>query len=353
MKRVQLAEGYTISQVIKGCWQMSKGHSSGHKNTEAAIADLCAFAEAGITTFDCADIYTGVEELLGMFHKEYANRHGRAALDAIQVHTKFVPDLDKLSHINRDYVEAIINRSLRRLGMETLDLVQFHWWDFGIPGFVETAGILADLQREGKIRNLGVTNFDVVNLDEVVKSGVKIVSNQIQYSLVDRRAELAMRGYCKNANIKLLCYGVLAGGFISEHYLGAAESTEPFTNRSLVKYKIIIDDFGGWKVFQELLRALDSIAQHSHLDIGTLAAAITLNNKGVADAIILGGGAKRLGSIVRIPEIMLSPPGFMCRHAYQKVLEKAKGPLGDIYQLERIKGGKHAAIMRYNLNERK
>lgn len=351
MKRVELAPGYSISRVIKGCWQMAEGHGAALGRTVNHINELCEFADAGITTFDCADIYTGVEELLGRFRKEYTRRNGCGAIHRIRVHTKFVPDLDQLGRIDRAYVERIIDRSLRRLGMDILDLVQFHWWDFGVPGYMETVGYLVDLQASGKIRHLGVTNFDVVHLDEIIKSGAKIVSNQIQFSLIDGRAKLAMRKYCNKHNIKLLCYGTLAGGFISEEYLRAPEPKEPFTNRSLVKYKLIIDEFGGWGMFQELLEALKPIARRCHVDIGTLAAGITLNNESVADVIILGGNVNRLLNMVRIPEIKLAPPGCFRRHAYWGVLERAKGPLGDVYQLERLKGGRHAAIMRYNLNE--
>ena len=110
--------------IIKGCWQYSGGHGA---VSHDPIHDLMLFADAGITTFDCADIYTGVEETLGAFRSEYARRRGRVALAGLRFHTKFVPDLDVLAHINREYVERIIDRSLRRLEMERLDLVQFHW----------------------------------------------------------------------------------------------------------------------------------------------------------------------------------------------------------------------------------
>ena len=127
---------------------------------QRAVADLVAFCEAGIDTFDCADIYTGVEELIGAFRPEYARRHGAAALRRVKVHTKCVPDLDRLASIDRAYVRAIVDRSLKRLACERLDLVQFHWWDYAVPGCVEAAFWLDELRREGKIDLLGGTNFD-------------------------------------------------------------------------------------------------------------------------------------------------------------------------------------------------
>jgi aryl-alcohol dehydrogenase-like predicted oxidoreductase len=131
---IALRPGYEISRVIRGGWQLAGGH--GPVDRDGAVADLVAFCEAGIVTFDCADIYTGVEELIGAFRADYARRHGAAALARVKVHTKFVPDLAVLPIITRAHVRAVIDQSLRRLGMDRLDLVQFHWWDYGIPGCV-------------------------------------------------------------------------------------------------------------------------------------------------------------------------------------------------------------------------
>src|SRR5262245_22806749 len=113
MKTVELAPGYTVSRIIQGGWQMAGGH--GLIRPDQAIEDMIAFADAGITTFDCADIYTGVEELIGSFRMRYRDLRGQAALDAVHVHTKLVPDLDLLPRIKKSDVEEIIDQSLRRL----------------------------------------------------------------------------------------------------------------------------------------------------------------------------------------------------------------------------------------------
>ena len=77
---------------------------------------MVAFADAGITTFDCADIYTGVEELIGRFRAALPRAARRARRwTRIKVHTKFVPDLDILPRITKAYVEGVIDQSLRRL----------------------------------------------------------------------------------------------------------------------------------------------------------------------------------------------------------------------------------------------
>ena len=164
--RIDLQQDYSISRVIKGGWQLAGGH--GAVDEKQAIQDMRAFVKAGITTFDCADIYTGVEELIGKFIKEYKHEFVSGDLPPVQVHTKYVPDLDELPTLTKAYTETIINRSLKRLGVERLDMVQLHWWDYSIPHYVEAAQHLLELQKAGKIRYIGVTNFDASYLQEIL-----------------------------------------------------------------------------------------------------------------------------------------------------------------------------------------
>ena len=79
---------------------------------------------------------------------------------------------------------------------------------------------LADMQHEGKIRHLALTNFDTERLRIITEAGIRIVSNQVQYSLVDRRPEAAMAAFCREHDITLLTYGTVLGGLLSEKYLG-------------------------------------------------------------------------------------------------------------------------------------
>ena len=192
---VSLRPGYDISRIICGGWQLAGGH--GPINRAVAVADLDAFCEAGISTFDCADIYTGVEELIGAFRAEYGRRHGAEALGRIKVHTKCVPDLARLHDVDRTYIRAVVDTSLKRLRAERLDLVQFHWWDYDVPGYIEAAGWLSEMQREGKIDRIGGTNFDTPRSAELVAAGVDLVSLQVQYSLIDNRPEHGLVDFCR------------------------------------------------------------------------------------------------------------------------------------------------------------
>jgi aryl-alcohol dehydrogenase-like predicted oxidoreductase len=334
--RRELAPGYTVSRIINGGWQLSRGHRRTVVDPGVAVREMRRLADAGLTTFDCGDIYVGVETLFGKLLRASAG---------IQVHTKFVPDRDELPHIDRMYVERIVDRSLHRLGVETLDLVQFAWWDYAVPRYVETAVWLDEQRRAGKIRLLGATNFDVPHLAEIVQAGVPLVAHQVQYSLLDRRPERDMVRFCGEHGIHLLAYGSLGGGFLTERYLDRPEPGPPLANRSLVKYRLVIDAFGGWERFQDLLGTLAPIACRHDVGIANVAVRWALEREGVAAAIV---GAFDAGHLHENLEVF----GFELDEEDLRRLEPFEdaGPEGDVYAAERVPDGAHAAIMRYNLN---
>ena len=339
MTRTTLASGYDISRVLKGGWQLAGGH--GAVDPASALADMDRFVEAGITTFDCADIYTGVEELIG----RWLRTRPRSATP-VQVHTKYVPDLDRLLTHSRADVARGIDRSLQRLGVEALDLVQLHWWDYHAPGYVDAALWLDEQRTAGKIRNVGLTNFDRERLAEIADAGVPVVSHQVQYSVLDRRP-VAMASECASRSIGLLCYGSLAGGFLSERWLDAPVPSGALENRSLVKYRLIIDEFGGWEYFQRLLGVLVAIGERHGVGIGSVAMRWVLDQPGVAGVIVGARHAEHLRSIAAALALELADSD---RSAIAAIHAEAAGPGGEVYELERIKGGRHASIMRYTLN---
>jgi aryl-alcohol dehydrogenase-like predicted oxidoreductase len=339
--RIELAPGYTISRVLKGGWQLAGGH--GPVDDRAAMDDMDRFVEAGVTTFDCADIYTGVETLIGRWLRRRKGRSG----PLVQVHTKYVPDLDRLATHSRADVLRGVDRSLARLGVERLDLVQLHWWDYGVPGYVEAAVWLDELRRAGKIRHVGLTNFDRLRLSEIVAGGAAITSQQVQYSVIDRRPAAGLSAYCAEKGIGLLCYGAVAGGFLSDRYLGEPDPLPPLENRSLVKYRLIIDEFGGWNRFQEMLAALGRIASRHQTTIGAVAIRWVLDQPGVSGVIVGARHARHLDQIRHACVLTLDGTD---RLMIERVQSASGGPDGEVYALERVKGGRHASIMRYALS---
>lgn len=346
MQRIEIKPGYSISKVIKGGWHLAGGH--GNIDQNKALEDMHEFVKAGITTFDCADIYTGVEELIGKFLEKYHDEFRTGELPAIQIHTKYVPDYSALATLKKEDTEKIINRSLKRLKVERLDLVQFSWWDYQFPGYIDTALHLSELQKSGKIRYVGITNFDTPRIQEMIDAGVKITTNQVQYSLLDRRVENNMTALAKKYDIPFLCYGSVAGGFLSDRYLGVPDPTQPHENRSLTKYRLIIDEFGGYDLFQELLKTLRTIANKYDVGIAEIASKYVLQKPMVASVIVGARNNKHLDGLKKLDSFSLDDDDLK---AIAKIIYRSKGPNGPFYELERDKTGKHGSIMKYNLNE--
>ena len=342
VETTELAPGYRIPRIIRGGWQLAGDH--GPVERERAIADMAEFLDAGLNTVDGADIYTGVEDMYGAFNAARA----AAGLPRMQVHTKFVPDYGDLATVDSAYVRRIITRSLQRLNAERLDLVQFHWWDYSVPRYVETAMALRALQKEGLIAHIGGTNFDAAHAQEIMDTGVPLVSMQTQYSLLDRRPAGQLTALGARHGMHLLCYGTLAGGFLTGHWLGRAEPEATPAIRSLVKYNLIIEEFGGWSAFQALLRALQTIAQRHAVSLSSVAIRWVLEQPGVAAAIVGARYADRIASTLEVFTFQLD----VSDHALlQPILDASPGAGGEPYSLERDKTGPHGRIMKYDLNK--
>ncbi|MYA87005.1 MAG: aldo/keto reductase [Boseongicola sp. SB0662_bin_57] len=342
---VAVRPGYSVSRIIKGGWQLSGDH--GAVNADQAISDMVRFVDAGVTAFDCADIYSGVEEKIGRFRAGLARARGQDALDRIKVHTKYVPDRDSLARLTLRDVEAGIDRSLMRLGMDRLDLVQFHWWDYAVPGHVDVAGHLGTLRDKGKIDQIGVTNFDAEHLAELCDT-TDVASAQVQHSLLDRRASGDFAALARGRGVSLFAYGVLAGGFLTDVWLGRPDPGFDFENRSLVKYRLIIEEFGGWALFQDLLGALHVVADRHGCDISAIALRATLDSPEVVATIVGARYADRLPQTLRAFEVELTDGD---RREIETVRGRSTGPQGPVYGLERDVAGRHGRIMKYNLNK--
>jgi aryl-alcohol dehydrogenase-like predicted oxidoreductase len=343
-ERVELAPGYSIATIINGCWQLTPDHGGGpgsEKDIHRVFADL---VDHGFTTFDCADIYVGVEETIGRFRRTLSDPH------QIQIHTKYAPNKDTLHLLTAQDVDKAVDRSLMRLGVDRLDLLQFHWWDYEVPGQDMMVDRLQRAQRVGKIRLLGVTNYDTAHVRALVDGGTELISIQVQYSLLDRRPEKKMPVFCEEKAMHILPYGVLAGGFLSERYLGQAapETHDRSMNRSLQKYRLIIDEVGGWDIYQSLLSTLHDIARKHEVHLTTIAARWVLDQPSVP-AIILGvGSTSRAAQNVSIGRLHLDDDDhaqIAARLATHSVIP------GDPYGIERDVAGRHARLIKTNLHD--
>ncbi len=341
--RYILAGDYSISRIIHGGWQFSAGHRLSAAGSDDALEVLVRAADLGVTTFDCADIYTGVEELYGQFIRRWKSTSNAAPL---QIHTEFVPDDSALQGVDRSYVQRIVDRSLSRLGLDCLDLVQYYWWCDDVPGMEDAARSLGDLQAAGKIRHVAATNMSVERLRRIEDAGVRLVANQVQYSALDRRPEASLSGHASSTGMRLLSYGALAGGFLTDRWL-ETPSPPDLANRSLVKYRLIIDEFGGWASFQRLLGELGKIAREHGVDLAAVALRFVLDQPHVAAVIV---GATKVGQMERNVGALAFTLSAADHARIRRHLDIAPGPSGDVFALESDREGKHGRIMRYDLN---
>jgi aryl-alcohol dehydrogenase-like predicted oxidoreductase len=330
--------GHRLAVVFKGNWQLSGGH--GAIAREQAIDDLFTYAAHGVNVFDAADIYTGVEEILGQFMKAYTRRFGRIATERLRVHTKFVPDLSALPDLTRRDVRAVVERSLRRLGLDRLGLVQFHWWDFAAGDFVAAAHYLEELRREGLIETIGLTNFDCAHTQLLLDAGVSVRSNQVQFSLVDPRPLNGMLDFAQRNGIAIFCYGTLAGGLLGHALPDTA-------NRSHVKYQLIIDEVGRAH-YEAILSRLNLMADHYQTTVANIATRFVLQTAGVQSVILGPRNASHVDELDQLSQLELSGSDYQLLR--DLVGEAGTSVKGDIYSYERDRAGGHGRIMKYDLN---
>src|SRR5918993_1107199 len=230
-----------------------------------------------------ADHYGSAELITGRFlsMQTQAEKQRSAAF------TKWCPTPGRMT---ADVVRAGIAQRLKRLGVESIDLLQFHWWMFEHPGYIDAMRELVALQRDGRILHLGVTNFDTDHLRLLVRHGFPVVSNQVSFSLLDRRAAEEMRVFCLANGVRLLAYGTLGGGFLTDRWVGASEPIS-IEDWSKSKYKRFIATIGGWSALQSILAALHEIARRRGVSVANVATRWVLEQPAVA-AVIVGA---RLG----------------------------------------------------------
>lgn len=244
-----------LSSLTVGCWQLDDRSWKAIPEDNIARA-LDTYLARGITSFDTADIYGRSERLLGRLLK------GRDC--TIFTKAVFFGNVPTTKQI-RGKVET----SLHNLQRDYLDCLQLHWHDPGLD-FASTLAVLATLLEEGKIRRLGVTNFNTSMLEKALQYA-PVSLHQIQYSLIDRRVENSMQALCLHHNIDLLAYGPLAGGFLSEKFRGMPVPPREADHARTFYYASMIHAHGGWSPVLELLETLAQVAQKHNKKISQVA----------------------------------------------------------------------------------
>jgi aryl-alcohol dehydrogenase-like predicted oxidoreductase len=322
--KLKFTADLTICRILNGMWQVSGSH--GTIDRSKAIAAMFVYFDAGYTTWDLADHYGPAEDFIGEFRRQLETTRGEAALSQIQAFTKWVP---RSGRMTRQIVEHNIDIALRRMNVKCLDLMQFHWWNYQDHNYLDALKHLADLQSLGKIKHLALTNFDTEHLKIILDNGIHVVSNQVQYSIIDRRPQVQMAKFCQEQGIQLLTYGSLCGGLFSEQFLGQLEPGRwDLATVSLRKYKQTIDAWGGWKLFQQLLEVLRTIAQKHKASIANIALRYVLDQPAVAGVIVGArlGLAEHLQDNARVFDLRLDQDDY---RQIESVVSRSR----ELYQL--------------------
>ena len=332
--RAELASGLEVSRVVKGCWQLSGGHrgdaATDRTQGRKAVEDFRAFEMAGVTAFDTADIYGPSEQLVGQYLQD---RGGAQAGHGVQVLTKlcvFDP-LEMRRAGSADFVRDRLKASTRKLGTRP-DLVQFYWHRYEIDNYTDCALRMAEAREAGLFGHVGLTNFDTERVRAFVDAGVKPEVHQVQYSLLDRRVENGMSEYCQSQGISLLPYGVVAGGFLSEKYLGVDPQDVRQDTYSKDKYASIIRQSGGWSWFQSLLAQLNVVAQKHETSIANIATAWVLDRPGVPAVLVGARNANHVDDLAKLGNLRLDEKD---RDLIDGVLAEGRRPSSDFYTWER------------------
>ena len=275
--RIDLAPGLNVPRLIVGLWQVADIERDGTTlDPERAADALQAYADAGFDAFDMADHYGSAEIIAGRLLARRSAAPARAF-------TKWCPPPGPMT---AEVVRAGVERSRARLAVERIDLLQFHWWQYAHPGYLDAMHELAALRTQGRVGHIGLTNFDTDHLRLLLRDGVPLATNQVSFSLLDRRAAGRMSRLCLDSGVKLLAYGTLGGGFLSERWVGAPEPTT-IADWSKSKYKRFIDAIGGWVVLQRILGAARAVANKHGVSLPNVAVRWVLEHPAVG-AVIIG-----------------------------------------------------------------
>jgi aryl-alcohol dehydrogenase-like predicted oxidoreductase/enamine deaminase RidA (YjgF/YER057c/UK114 family) len=277
-ERFKLTGGMEISRVVTGLWQVADMEKDGRLlDPEKGADHLQAYVEDGFSTFDMADHYGSAEIIAGRLLHRYRDTDARPLC-----FTKWCPAPGPMTEA---VVRAGIEERCQRLGVDRIDLLQFHWWSFEHPAWLDALHQMAELREQGVIGEIGVTNFDAAHMHLARADGIPVLTNQVSFSLLDRRAAGPLAELCAGSPMRLLAYGTLCGGFLSNKWLDKPEPAS-LSDWSSMKYKRFIEVIGGWEAYQGVLRAAAKIGDRHGVSIANVASRWVLEQPAVAGVII-------------------------------------------------------------------
>ncbi len=198
-----------VSRMALGCWPFAGGKVWGPQDDRESIAAVHASLESGVQFFDTAEGYvddSNSEDVLG----KALVGHRDEAVIATKIGN---------SNLHPSLVAKHCEASLKRLQTDRIDLYQIHWPNHDVP-IEDTMSALLRLQENGKVRAIGVCNFGVRDLTDILDCGA-IVTNQLPYNLLWRALEFAIKPQCAANDVGIICYSPLQQGLLTGRYATA------------------------------------------------------------------------------------------------------------------------------------
>ncbi|MCK4851574.1 MAG: aldo/keto reductase, partial [Candidatus Omnitrophica bacterium] len=265
-----------VSPISLGSWVFG-GDCWGETDDSESVDVVKEAIAGGINMIDTAPVYGNgrSESVIG--------RAIQGRRDRVTVATKCGLEVKGASmriNLSAGFIRKDAEASLRRLGIETIDLYQCHWPDKDTP-LEETFGEMLRLQKEGKIRYIGVCNFDRALLSRALAIA-PVVSDQVQYSLFDRSIEQDLLSFCGERSVSILAYGALGGGMLTGKY-----KEPPVFNKGDARsffYKYYREPF--WSKGKRLVSSVEEIAASRGVPVAGAAINWVLSHDEVVSCIV-------------------------------------------------------------------
>ena len=306
----------TVSTYALGCWSFAGGQVWGDQDEKLSIATVDAALDAGINFFDSAEGY-GAGESERVLGKALVGKRDKAII-ATKV---------SANHLSAPALIAACEGSLRNLQTDYIDLYLVHWPNWEVP-LAETVGALEQLKRAGKIREIGVCNFGVQDLSEML-THYPIVTNQLPYNLLWRVIESEILPVCLAHQVGLMCYSPLAQGLLTGRYANADEVPAGLARTRHYAGTRPMAAHGEAGAEAEVFAALAAIKQIA-AEIGQPMAAVALawvrQQPGVATILIGARSPQELQLNLPALDLQLTPD---VRQRLNHVTEPVKAKLGN------------------------
>jgi aryl-alcohol dehydrogenase-like predicted oxidoreductase len=275
----------------------------GNQEDDDSVAAIHRALELGVNWIDTAAVY-------GTGHSEEVVARALSTWSGPRPYlfTKCVLRWDKSGKVHQDFRAASIRQecedSLRRLKVDRIDLYQMHWppSDNG-PGLEEAWRAMAELQQQGKVRWIGVSNFDTEQMRRA-QAIAPVTSNQPQYSLIRRQIEREVLPFCKHEGIGVIVYSPMASGLLT-----GAMTRERAANLPADDFRSRNAEFREPRLSKnlELVERLRMIGERRKVGPGSVAVAWTLRHSSVTGAIVGARNARQVEGVVAAGDLHLSP----------------------------------------------